>query len=210
MDLVKDRYENFQELEVYCYRVAGTVGVMTLPVLGFDGLQNFTEKMLEETIAAAMSLGVAFQLTNILRDVGEDARRGRIYVPLEDLQRFGITEEEVLQASQSTGLLYHEDRWRDFMEFQMKRCEKFYEEAEEGIVGLCESNRLGVMAALFVYRAILNVIRKNKYDNLSKRAYVPFSDKMFLMGKVWLRCRELEELAEENIRSGKVFAQKNA
>jgi len=183
---------------------------MTLPVLGFDGLQNFTEKMQEETIEAAMSLGVAFQLTNILRDIGEDARRGRIYVPLEDLRRFNITEEEVLEASQSTGLLYHEDKWRDFMEFQMKRCEKFYVEAQEGIVGLCEANRLGVMAALFVYGAILDRIRENKYDNLSQRAYVPFSDKMFLMGKVWLRCRELEELAEENIRSGKVFAQKNA
>jgi len=208
MDLVKDRYENFQELEVYCYRVAGTVGVMTLPVLGFDGLQNFTEKMQEETIAAAMSLGVAFQLTNILRDIGEDARRGRIYVPLEDLRRFRITEEEVLQASKSEGLLYHEQKWKDFMEFQMKRCEKFYEEAEEGIVGLCESNRLGVMAALFVYGAILNVIRENKYDNLSKRAYVPFNDKVVLMGKAWLRCRDLQELAEENIRSGKIFSRK--
>merc|ERR1719356_1456676 len=169
MDLVKTRYETFQELEVYCYRVAGTVGVMTLPVLGFDGMQNFTLELQEETIKAAMSLGLAFQLTNILRDVGEDARRGRIYVPLEDLRRFGISEEEVLEAANAEGLLYHEDRWRDFMEFQFARCQKYYEEAEEGIVGLSEVNRLGVMAALYVYGAIQDAVRQNDYDNFSRR-----------------------------------------
>eukprot|EP00931_Biecheleriopsis_adriatica_P087797 TRINITY_DN62214_c0_g1_i1.p1 TRINITY_DN62214_c0_g1~~TRINITY_DN62214_c0_g1_i1.p1 ORF type:complete len:1225 (+),score=292.33 TRINITY_DN62214_c0_g1_i1:108-3677(+) len=205
MDLVKDRYATFQELEVYCYRVAGTVGVMTLPVLGFDRLQNFTEEMQEETIAAAMSLGVAFQLTNILRDIGEDARRGRIYVPLEDLDRFGITEEEILKASVTEGMLYKEQKYKDFMEFQMARCELEYEKAKAGIVGLSEVNRLGVMAALYVYGDILTRIRDNAYDNLSRRAYVPFNDKMLLMGKAWLKCQELKEVAEENVRSGKVF-----
>lgn len=210
MDLVKERYETFQELEVYCYRVAGTVGVMTLPVLGFDGLQNFTKKLQEQTIAAAMSLGVAFQLTNILRDIGEDARRGRIYVPLEDLRRFAITEEEVMEASKTPGLLYHEEKWRDFMEFQMDRCERFYKEAEGGIVGLSEVNRLGVMAALFVYGDILKVLRQNNYDNFSRRAYVPLSKKVILMGQAWLRLRELQEVAQENIRSGKIFAKQMA
>uniref|UniRef100_A0A7S0A3I2 15-cis-phytoene synthase n=1 Tax=Pyrodinium bahamense TaxID=73915 RepID=A0A7S0A3I2_9DINO len=205
MDLVKDRYATFQELEVYCYRVAGTVGVMTLPVLGFDGLQNFTEELQEQTIAAAMSLGVAFQLTNILRDIGEDGRRGRIYVPQEDLQRFNIAEDEVIEASNTPGRLFHEDRWRDFMEFQFERCNRFYEEAERGIVGLSEVNRLGVMAALYVYGAILDQIRENKYDNLSRRAYVPFAHKMWLMGRAWLRVQELREVAEENIRSGRIF-----
>ncbi|CAE7706535.1 CYP97B3 [Symbiodinium microadriaticum] len=208
MDLVKERYATFYELEVYCYRVAGTVGIMTLPVLGFDPMQNFTEELQEETIAAAMSLGVAFQLTNILRDVGEDARRGRIYVPLEDLTRFGITEDEVLEASQTEGLLYHEKKWKDFMEFQMQRCEEEYENAKAGIVGLSEVNRLGVMAALYVYGDILHRIRENNYDNLSRRAYVPFIDKVFLMGKAWLKCQELKKVAQENIRSGKVFTRR--
>ncbi|CAE7414498.1 CYP97B2 [Symbiodinium pilosum] len=208
MDLVKERYATFYELEVYCYRVAGTVGIMTLPVLGFDPMQNFTEEMQEETIAAAMSLGVAFQLTNILRDVGEDARRGRIYVPLEDLARFGISEDEVLAASQAEDLLYHEQKWKDFMEFEMKRCEEEYEKAKAGIVGLSEVNRLGVMAALYVYGDILQRIRENGYDNLSRRAYVPFIDKVFLMGKAWLKCQELNKVAQDNIRSGKVFTRK--
>merc|ERR1719419_242034 len=113
---------------------------MTLPVLGFDGLQNFTEELQEQTIAAAMSLGVAFQLTNILRDIGEDGRRGRIYVPQEDLERFNITEDEVIEAANTPGLLHHEARWKAFMEFQFERCERFYKEAKEGIVGLSEVN----------------------------------------------------------------------
>jgi len=208
MDLVKERYATFQELEVYCYRVAGTVGVMTLPVLGFDSLQNFTEELQEETISAAMSLGVAFQLTNILRDIGEDARRGRIYVPLEDLHRFNITEDEVLKASTTVGMLHTEQKWRDFMEFQMDRCEREYVKAQEGIVGLSEVNRLGVMAALFVYGDILDRVRENNYDNLSRRAYVPFADKMLLMGKAWMKCQHLKEVAEERVKSGKIFARK--
>lgn len=208
MDLVKDRYETFYELEVYCYRVAGTVGIMTLPVLGFDPMQNFTEDLQEQTIAAAMSLGVAFQLTNILRDIGEDAQRGRIYVPLEDLRRFGITEEEVLEASKTQSSLHQEQKWIDFMEFQMARCEKEYQKAKAGIVGLSEVNRLGVMAALYVYGDILNRIRKNNYDNLSRRAYVPFVDKVLLMGKAWLKCQELKEVAKENVKSGRFFTRK--
>ncbi|CAJ1422296.1 unnamed protein product [Effrenium voratum] len=208
MDLVKDRYATFHELEVYCYRVAGTVGIMTLPVLGFDPMQNFTEELQEQTIAAAMSLGVAFQLTNILRDIGEDAQRGRIYVPIEDLNRFGITEDEVLEACNTPGLLVHEQRWKDFMEFEMARCEEEYQKAREGIVGLSEINRLGVMAALYVYGDILTRIRKNKYDNLRRRAYVPFVDKVVLMGKAWLKCQELKEVAEENVRSGRFFTRR--
>lgn len=205
MDLVKTRYDTFQELEVYCYRVAGTVGIMTLPVLGFDGLQNFTEELQEETIAAAQALGMAFQLTNILRDVGEDARRGRIYVPLEDLRRFNISEEEVLTASRGEGALHLEARWRDFMEFQFERCERYYKEAQSGIVGLSEVNRLGVMAALYVYGAILDAVRANKYDNFSRRAYVTLREKVMLMGKAWWHVQELQKLAAENVRSGRIF-----
>lgn len=205
MDLVKERYATFQELEVYCYRVAGTVGVMTLPVLGFDSLQNFTEELQEQTLAAAMALGMAFQLTNILRDVGEDARRNRIYLPREDLDRFGITEEEVLAASDGKGTLLGSPKWAEFMEFQIQRCEAYYKEAEDGIVGLSEVSRLGVMAARFVYGQILDEIRKNSYDNFSQRAYVSLYDKFFLMGRAWLKCRELQEVAEQNVRSGRIF-----
>jgi len=205
MDLVKKRYLTFQELEVYCYRVAGTVGVMTLPVLGFDGLQNFSDDRKEETIAAAMNLGVALQLTNILRDVGEDARRDRIYLPMEDLEKYGISEEEILTASTSNTGLHKEDKWRSFMDFQIERCRGFYDDAKKGIVGLSEINRLGVMAAAEVYGGILDVVLRNNYDNLSRRAYVGFDEKILLMGKAWWQVKELNDVAEENVRSGKVF-----
>jgi len=210
MDLVKERYQTFRELEVYCYRVAGTVGLMTMPVLGFDGLQNFTEERQERTIQAAMNLGLAFQLTNVLRDIGEDARRGRIYMPVEDLHRFGITEDEIIAAASTPGPLHTEQRWRDFMEFQMERCNKFYDDAKEGIVGLSEINRLGVMAALLVYGELLDEIRKNDYDNFSRRAYVDFNRKVVLMGEAWWNCQKLKEAAQENIRSGKVFKREAA
>merc|ERR1719203_1398633 len=141
MDLVKTRYETFQELEVYCYRVAGTVALMVLPILGLDILQNFTEAQQEETIGAALSLGIVLQLTNILRDVGEDARRDRIYLPLADLHRFNISEAEVIEAAQKPGALHHEPRWRYLMEYQFRRCKEYYDEAERGIVGLSAVSR---------------------------------------------------------------------
>lgn len=185
MDLVKLRYATFHELEVYCYRVAGTVGLMTLPVLGFDPRQNSTRELQERTVEASVALGVAFQLTNILRDVGEDARRGRIYLPTEDLERFGISEEELLQAGRLPGLLHTEQRWRDFMEFQIERCEQYYRVAERGLIGLAEVNRLGVLSSLYIYRALLAALRANDYDNLSRRSYVTVSSKLSLMAQAW-------------------------
>jgi len=178
---------------------------MTLPVLGLDDMQNSTGEGKEQTIAAAMALGVAFQMTNILRDVGEDARRGRIYLPLQDLRRFGITEEEILKAAggQTDGPtdrwsigpspdLSFDDRWRAFMRFQIERCKKYYEQAETGAIGVAEVNRLGVMAPLYTYQGILEVIKRNGYDNFSRRAYVDFSEKVGLMGKAWLQCEHLK------------------
>lgn len=202
MDLVKTRYEDFQELEVYCYRVAGTVGLMTLPILGFNTRQNRTEHRQTETIAAALALGVALQLTNILRDVGEDGRRGRIYLPREDLRRFEITEEELLETCHSDGFLFKGQRWRDFMEFQLARCHKFYIASEVGIPGLSEVNRLGVMAARYVYGEILEAVRRNNYDNFSRRAFVPLHEKALLLGKAWWRVQELKSVANDDTPSG--------
>lgn len=198
MDLVKERYETFEELEVYCYRVAGTVGLMTLPVLGLDPARNSTEEQEERTIEAALSLGLAFQLTNILRDVGEDARRGRIYLPREDLRRFRVSDEELLEAGRADGgaELHRDSRWRDFMEFQIDRCLRYYEIAESGVLGLSEGSQLGVMAALRFYRGILFAVRKNEYNNLTQRAYVPTHEKALLVGEAWFRLMDLRGEAD--------------
>ena len=188
MDLYRSRYETFEELKLYCYRVAGTVGLMTSPVLGFadsgskppwDGNPD-ANKPVEEAIA----LGIANQLTNILRDVGEDARRGRIYIPLEELALFNYTEKDLFN-----GVV--DDRWCELMRFQIQRARKFFTEAEQGIRALSPDSRWPVWAALMLYQGILDVIERNQYDVFSKRAFVPKPQKFLSLPVAWLRAQAL-------------------
>lgn len=171
MDLVKDTYETYDELYEYCYRVAGTVALMTTPVMGVD--PNY-KGSIEPVYRAALALGTANQLTNILRDVGEDAsERGRIYVPLEDLDRFGISQQEVLRGSlfaPTTGKI--DDRWRNFMKFQIERARQCFADAEAGVNALDKDARWPVWSALMLYRQILDSIEANDYNNFTQRAYV--------------------------------------
>jgi 15-cis-phytoene synthase len=170
MDLYRSRYETFEELELYCYRVAGTVGLMSTSVMGIDtslGSAPWSRAQPQPNPAPeAIALGIANQLTNILRDVGEDARRGRIYLPLEDLERFNYTEKDLLK-----GVV--DDRWRSIMRFQIQRARKFYVEAEKGISQLSPDARFPVWSALLLYSQILDAIERNQYDVFRKRAYVP-------------------------------------
>ncbi|MGQ9870522.1 15-cis-phytoene synthase CrtB [Leptodesmis sp.] len=189
MDLYRSRYETFEELNLYCYRVAGTVGLMTTPVMGvdttvrtapWDVYRNEQRDPTEEAIA----LGIANQLTNILRDVGEDARRGRIYLPLEDLALFNYTEADLFN-----GVV--DERWRSLMKFQIQRAKKFYASAESGISALSPDARFPVWAALMLYRGILDVIERNQYDVFRKRAYVPGPQKLTYLPIARLRAAVL-------------------
>lgn len=162
MDLVKTRYENFDELYLYCYYVAGTVGLMSVPVMGIDPQSKATT---ESVYNAALALGIANQLTNILRDVGEDARRGRIYLPRDELEQFGLGEEDIFAGKVT-------DNWRAFMKSQIKRARMFFNEAEIGVTHLDKDSRWPVWASLMLYRQILDAIEANDYDNFKKRAYV--------------------------------------
>lgn len=170
MDLYRSRYETFEELELYCYRVAGTVGLMSTSVMGIDaslGNAPWSRAQPQPNPAPeAIALGIANQLTNILRDVGEDARRGRIYLPLEDLERFNYTEKDLIK-----GVV--DDRWRSIMRFQIQRARKFYAEAEKGISQLSPDARFPVWSALLLYSQILDAIERNQYDVFRKRAFVP-------------------------------------
>jgi phytoene synthase len=170
MDLYRNRYETFEELKLYCYRVAGTVGLMTTPVMGVDDARRTApwdrDQPRPNPEPEAVALGIANQLTNILRDVGEDARRGRIYIPLEDLSRFNYTEKDLFN-----GVV--DERWQALMRFQIKRARKFFAEAERGISLLSPDARFPVWAALMLYRGILDAIERNKYDVFRQRAYVP-------------------------------------
>ena len=188
MDLYRSRYKTFEELKLYCYRVAGTVGLMTSPVLGFNNAASFApwERQLDanKPVEEAIALGIANQLTNILRDVGEDAQRGRIYLPLEELALFDYTEEDLLN-----GVV--DERWRELMRFQIQRARKFYTQAESGIRGLSRDSRWPVWAALMLYQGILDVIERNQYDVFSQRAYVPKPQKLLTLPVAWLRAQAL-------------------
>ncbi len=188
MDLYRSRYETFDELKLYCYRVAGTVGLMSGAVMGLDTGYSFApwdgQKTLTLPAEEAVALGIANQLTNILRDVGEDRGRGRIYLPLEDLELFNYSEQELFD-----GVL--NEQWRSLMKFQIQRARKYYQMAEQGIRALHPDARWPVWSALMLYQGILDVIEKNGYDVFNRRAYVPAPQKMVYLPIAWLRSQAL-------------------
>ncbi|KAH7533699.1 hypothetical protein FEM48_Zijuj04G0159200 [Ziziphus jujuba var. spinosa] len=168
LDLRKSRYMNFDELYLYCYYVAGTVGLMSVPVMG---ISPESKASTESVYNAALALGIANQLTNILRDVGEDARRGRIYLPQDELARAGLSDDDIFRGNVT-------EKWRTFMKGQIKRARMFFDEAEKGVAELNEASRWPVWASLLLYRQILDAIEANDYDNFTKRAYVGKAKKL--------------------------------
>jgi len=164
MDLCQCRYETFAELETYCYRVAGTVGLMSLAIMGAR----------QDSVAvrrAAVALGIANQLTNILRDVGEDLQRGRIYLPIADLTAYSYTVKEL-----QNGVI--NSAWRRLMRFQIQRARAYFTEAEPGVNQLSADARWPVWTALMNYRQILDQIEQNDYDVFNRRAYVSLPGKL--------------------------------
>jgi len=148
-ELGQDRYETFEELHLYCYRVAGTVGLMSMPVWGCA--PGYTEADSKES---ALSLGVAFQITNIFRDVGEDAgTRGRIYLSRSDMKRFGVTEEQIMEKRV-------DENYIALMKHEIARTRMYYERAKSGIPMLTEYSRLPVQSALDCYGKILDKMKK--------------------------------------------------
>lgn len=187
MDLHRSRYETFEELKLYCYRVAGTVGLMSMAVMGLaqnDHKAPWDRPEIYVPTEEAIALGIANQLTNILRDVGEDARRGRIYLPLEELALFNYTEQDLLN-----GVV--DERWRELMRFQIQRARKFYAIAEQGIRPLGSDIRWPVWSALLLYSKILDAIERNGYDVFTKRAYVPSWRKLICLPVALLRSKVL-------------------
>jgi phytoene synthase len=172
MDVVKHRYADFAELQLYCYRVAGTVGLMSQDVMGLDPAYT-TAPWSEhpDPTEAAVALGIANQLTNILRDVGEDRGRGRIYLPQEDLERFDYSEAELMAGTLN-------DNWRALMAFQLERARAWFARSEAGVRWLSADARWPVWASLRLYRGILAVIERHNYDVFNKRAYVPRAGKL--------------------------------
>lgn len=175
-DLTQARYQTFDELARYSYGVASTVGLMSMHITGFSG---------PDAIPYAVKLGVALQVTNILRDVADDWRNGRLYLPLDDLATFGLSEADL-----DRGVVT--DAWRSFMRFQIDRNRQLYDEAWPGIGLLAPEGRLAIGAAADLYRAILNDIEAHDYDVFSRRAYVGTGRKLLRLPGIWWQTRRLD------------------
>lgn len=162
MDITKTRYENFEDLKIYCYKVASVVGLMTTHVFGFRN---------DEAFGYAVDLGIAMQMTNILRDIKEDSLQGRIYLPAEDMKMFGYSEDELMRQTLNSS-------FRELMEYQVKRAADYYDIADKGIGMLERDSRVAVGLMSRNYRKILNVIKENDFNIFSKRVYVPIYRKL--------------------------------
>ena len=156
MDLAPCRFATWEDLRLYCYRVAGTVGLMVAPILGCQD---------DDALPHAIDLGIAMQLTNVLRDIGEDARRGRLYLPLEDLAAFGCDPEAILDGRPS-------GRFADLLAFEIARARTLYADARKGLPALSPSGRLTALAGSELYASILTRIEEMDYDVLDTRAHV--------------------------------------
>jgi phytoene synthase len=172
-DLKLQSYGSFQDLATYCYGVACTVGLMSMHIIGYRGMKAFPH---------AIRLGVALQLTNILRDVGEDWRAGRTYLPQEELEAFGLDREDIAQGVVN-------DHWREFMRYQIQRARALYEEALPGVAFLERDGRFAIAAAAELYRAILDDIEAHDYDVFTRRAGVSRLGKLRRLPGIWQRAR---------------------
>lgn len=173
MDLVKSRYKDFDELYDYSYKVASVVGLMTSEVFGYKN---------SVAIDHAVDLGIAMQLTNILRDVGEDLEKNRIYLPQDELAEFGVTEDDLFQHKINENFI-------KLMKFQLMRANSYYKSSERGISMLNKDSRLPVSLARENYSRILNKIEENEYDVFSQRAFLNSTEKLTMVPKVMLQLR---------------------
>ncbi len=178
-DLNPRRYDTFADLSHYCYAVASTVGLMVMHIVGYAD---------NEAIPYAVKLGVALQMTNILRDVGEDWRNGRLYLPEAELAAYGLTDADI-----AAGVV--DDRWREFMRFQIARTRQLFAEALPGVALLGGSSRFAIQAAAELYAAILDDIEAHDYDVFNRRARANDGRKLTLLPGIWRRSRAAQVTA---------------
>jgi phytoene synthase len=174
-DLTQSRYQTFEELTTYCYGVASTVGLMSMYIIGFES---------NKAVPYAIKLGVALQMTNILRDVGEDFQNGRLYLPREELAFYGICEQDIADGRVT-------DNWRQFMKFQIERTRQIYEESWEGVKMLEREGQFAIGAASVFYQGILDEIEKNDYDVFTRRANLSAMGKISKVPALWLKIKAL-------------------
>lgn len=170
MDLDHNRYPDFDSLRLYCHRVAGVVGLLSAGVFGYRK---------PETLAYAEKLGLAFQLTNIVRDVGEDARKNRIYIPADEMRRFGVSEADLLGAR-------HTDAFSRLMEFQAQRARGCYADALAVLPAEDRRAQRPGLAMAAIYCTLLDEIRRDRYRVLTRRTALTPIRKFWIAWKTWV------------------------
>lgn len=166
MDITIDRYKTYEDLQLFCYRVASTVGLMMSEILGYSS---------KDALPYAVKLGEAMQITNILRDIREDYdEMGRVYIPQEYMEKFNYTEEDIKAHRVN-------DNFISLCEFLMQKAEKLYNESDKGIIMLEKDSRFSIESARIIYSAIIPKIRENNYDVFSQRASVSMAEKLYIL-----------------------------
>jgi len=170
MDLTQSRYLDWPALERYCYRVAGVVGLLAAGIFGYRD---------PRTLEYARDLGIAFQLTNIIRDVGEDARKNRIYLPMDELKRFEVPAADILNARQTP-------QFEALMQFQNRRARGYYDKAVAALAAVDRrAQRPGLIMAA-IYKALLDEIERDGFRVLSQRTSLTPVRKFWIAWKTWL------------------------
>jgi phytoene synthase len=173
MDLSRKRYQSWEELRPYCYRVASALGLICIEIFGYS---NPSAKLYAE------NLGLALQLTNIMRDVREDAERGRIYLPLEDLARFNVSENEILGGVYSPNFVR-------LMDFEARRARELYALAQSELAPEDRATLLTAEAMRLIYAALLERIINSNYRVLDRRHRLSAPHKLYLVGRAWAEGR---------------------
>lgn len=179
MDTWKTRYKNYEELVLYCYYVAVTCCLMALPIAGISAESVTSTRSIYQ---AVVSLGIGNQLTNILRDVAEDASRGRVYLPQDELTEFGLADEDIFSRNVT-------EEWQEFMKKQIARARSYYDQGEHIASELDIASRWTVVSSMILYRKILDKIEANNYDNLTKRAEVGSTEKLLTLPLAYAKAR---------------------
>ena len=173
MDVKFNRYESFEQLELYCYRVASCVGILSAHIFGFKN---------KDTLTFAKNLGIALQLTNIIRDLGEDARRGRIYIPLDELKKLGVSEEEIISLKNS-------EKIKILVQNQSDRAKKFYELASKTLpIEDKKSQKISLVMGNIYYVLLKEIIKDNPEKILNQKTILPGFRKMRISILTMLGC----------------------
>ena len=170
MDLVNTRYKTFEDLKEYCYHVASVVGLITIKIFGYED---------QRAKEYAVDLGIAMQMTNILRDIHEDSIRGRIYLPLDEMANFGYSEQDLLNQE-------YNEQFRNLMKHQVERTRYYFDQGRQLFPLISTESRMCIVMLHHIYSSILDRIEGVGFDVFTSRISLSKREKLFLLGRLWI------------------------